>query len=78
MDEFSKTRSGMKLLNIDLPAIAKQLERIAEGLEKKNQLDEKRLVLEHRKHIREGKLIKGNQSWDEDITDFRDLPQDEK
>jgi hypothetical protein len=64
MDEFSKTRSGMKLLNIDLPAIAKQLERIAEGLEKKNQLDEKRLVLEHRKYMREGKLLKGSQMDD--------------
>lgn len=68
MDEFSKTRSGMKLLNIDLPAIAKQLERIAEGLEKKNQLDEKRLVLEHRKRIREGKLLKGSQMDDIDDT----------
>lgn len=58
MDEFSKTRSGMKFLNIDLPAIAKQLERIAEGLENKNQIDEKRLVLEHRKYMREGKLIR--------------------
>ena len=66
MDEFSKTRSGMKLLNIDLPAIAKQLERIAEGLEKKNQLDEKRLVLEHRKYMREGKLLKGSQMDDID------------
>ena len=68
MDEFSKTRSGMKLLNIDLPAIAKQLERIAESLEKKNQLEEKRLVLEHRKHIREGKLLKGSQMDDIDDT----------
>ena len=64
MDEFSKTRSGMKLLNIDLPAIAKQLERI----EKKNQLEEKRLVLEHRKYIREGKLLKGSQMDDIDDT----------
>jgi wyosine [tRNA(Phe)-imidazoG37] synthetase (radical SAM superfamily) len=68
MDEFSKTRSGMKLLNIDLPAIAKQLERIAEGLEKKNQIEEKRLVLEHRKYIREGKLLKGSQMDDIDDT----------
>lgn len=60
MDEFSKTRAGMKFLNIDLPAIAKQLERIAEGLENKNQIDEKRLVLEHRKYMREGKLIREN------------------
>jgi wyosine [tRNA(Phe)-imidazoG37] synthetase (radical SAM superfamily) len=57
----------MKLLNIDLPAIAKQLERIAEGLEKKNQLAEKRLVLEHRKYMREGKLLKGSQMDDIDI-----------
>lgn len=67
MDEFSKTRSGMKLLNIDLPAIAKQLERIAEGLEKKNQLDEKRLVLEHRKYMKEAKLLKGTQMDSDDI-----------
>lgn len=79
MDEFSKTRAGMRFLNVDLPGIAKQLERIAEGLEKKNQIEEKRLLLEHKKYLREGRLLRENDiDTDSTNTDFRDLPQDEK
>jgi hypothetical protein len=75
MDEFSRTRAGMKFLNVDLPAIAKQLERIAEGLDKKNQIEEKRLMLEHKKYIREGRLLKENTSEDEESLEIDPLEE---
>lgn len=49
MDEFYKTRRGQKYLDNDIPLIAEQLKRIADSLEKKNKLEEKRLILEQKK-----------------------------
>lgn len=51
MDEFSRTRRGQKLFDFDLPNIAEQLQRIAAALEKKNLIEERRLMLEKKKFI---------------------------
>ena len=55
MDDFFKSRRGSKFFDLDLPNIASQLERIAEAMERKNMIEEKRLLLEQRIHRRSKK-----------------------
>jgi len=58
MSEFFRTQMGRKLLDGDIPKLVHVLERIANQLEAKNKLDEKKFVLEEkiqRLSIRESK-----------------------
>ena len=48
MEDFSKSRRGMEFFDYNLPKIAAQLERIAIAMERKNSIEEKRLVMEQR------------------------------
>jgi hypothetical protein len=51
--EFPSTRRGAKFYDFDIPKLTDQLERIANALESKNKIEEKRLVLEQKKLINE-------------------------
>ena len=46
---FHSTRRGSKFYDFDIPKLTEQLERIANALEGKNKIEEKRLVLEQKK-----------------------------
>ena len=48
MSEFFRTQMGRKLIDGDIPKLVNVLERIANQLEKKNKLEEKKFVLEER------------------------------
>ena len=50
---FHSTRRGSKFYDFDIPKLTEQLERIANALEGKNKIEEKRLVLEQKKLIKE-------------------------
>lgn len=53
MDDFAKTRRGQRFVDFDIPMIAEQLKRIADGLENKNKIEEKRLILEQKRYNKE-------------------------
>tara|TARA_B100000767_G_scaffold208483_1_gene195433 strand:+ start:44 stop:229 length:186 start_codon:yes stop_codon:yes gene_type:complete len=48
MSEFFRTQMGRKLIDGDIPKLVNVLERIANQLEKKNKLEERKFVLEER------------------------------
>lgn len=48
MEDFAKSRRGMEFFDYNLPKIAAQLERIAIAMERKNSIEEKRLLIEQR------------------------------
>ena len=52
---FHSTRRGSKFYDFDIPKLTEQLERIANALEGKNKIEEKRLVLEQKKLLKESK-----------------------
>ena len=51
--DFHSTRRGSKFYDFDIPKLTEQLERIANALEGKNKIEEKRLVLEQKKLLKE-------------------------
>ena len=51
--DFPSTRRGSKFYDFDIPKLTEQLERIANALEGKNKIEEKRLVLEQKKLLKE-------------------------
>jgi hypothetical protein len=48
MDDFLKSRRGAEFFDYNLPKIASQLERIANAMERKNAIEEKRLLMEQK------------------------------
>lgn len=46
--EFFRTRMGQKFYEADVPRIAKSLERLAEAMEKQNELTERRIALDEK------------------------------
>ena len=48
MSEFFRTQMGRKLIDVDIPNLVNVLVRIANQLEKKNKLEEKKFVLEEK------------------------------
>jgi hypothetical protein len=66
MDDFAKTRRGQRFVDFDVPMIAEQLKRIADGLEKKNQIEEKRLVLEQKRYIKEYRNVPSLEESEDD------------
>ena len=74
MDDFAKTRRGQRFVDFDIPMIAEQLKRIADGLENKNKIEEKRLILEQKRYNKEFR----NLNSDSESTDFRDQLSSEK
>jgi|TARA_R110001632_G_scaffold140520_1_gene256529 hypothetical protein len=48
MSEFFRTQMGRKFYDADIPQLVKVLERIANQMEKKNKLEEKRFLLEEK------------------------------
>ena len=46
MSEFFRTQMGRKLIDGDIPKLVNVLERIANQMEKKNKLEEKKFILE--------------------------------
>jgi hypothetical protein len=73
MDDFAKTRRGQRFVDFDIPMIAEQLKRIADGLESKNKIEEKRLILEQKRYNKEFRNLNSTES-----TDFRDQSISEK
>jgi hypothetical protein len=73
MDDFEKTRRGQRFVDFDIPMIAEQLKRIADGLESKNKIEEKRLILEQKRYNKEFRNLNSTES-----TDFRDQSISEK
>ena len=73
MDDFAKTRRGQRFVDFDIPMIAEQLKRIADGLENKNKIEEKRLILEQKRYNKEFRNLNSPES-----TDFRDQSISEK
>ena len=57
MEEFSKSRRGQKYFDVDLPKVAAQLERIANGIESQNKLEEQRQIFEKQKLLWEKKVF---------------------
>lgn len=70
MEDFARTRRGSKFFELDIPKIAEQLERIAAQMERKNRIEEKRLILEQRKYNKENKIIDESDINDLDSGDF--------
>jgi len=70
MEDFSRTRRGSKFFEMDIPKIAEQLERIASQMERKNRIEEKRLLLERAKYYKDNKIIDEDNKEDLDIEDF--------
>ena len=65
---FHSTRRGSKFYDFDIPKLTEQLERIANALEGKNKIEEKRLVLEQKKLLKESKdarITGGSEDSDE-------------
>jgi hypothetical protein len=50
MEDFAKSRRGAEFFDYNLPKIASQLERIANAMERKNAIEEKRLLMEQKQY----------------------------
>lgn len=53
MEDFAKSRRGAEFFDYNLPKIAAQLERIANSMERKNAIEEKRLLMEQKQYRKE-------------------------
>jgi hypothetical protein len=53
MEDFAKSRRGTEFFDYNLPKIASQLERIADAMERKNSIEEKRLLMEQKQYRKE-------------------------
>ena len=53
MEEFSKSRIGKKFLEFDIPRLTEAMEKLANAMVESNKLEEKKLLLEHKKFINE-------------------------
>jgi hypothetical protein len=60
MEDFAKTRRGAEFFDYNLPKIAGQLERIANAMERKNAIEEKRLVLEQKQYKKDNARTTGS------------------
>jgi hypothetical protein len=53
MEDFAKSRRGTEFFDYNLPKIASQLQRIADAMERKNAIEEKRLLMEQKQYRKE-------------------------
>ena len=60
MEDFAKTRRGAEFFDYNLPKIAGQLERIANAMERKNTIEEKRLLLEQKQYKKDNARTTGS------------------
>ena len=70
--DFPSTRRGAKFYDFDIPKLTEQLERIANALEGKNKIEEKRLVLEQKKLLKESKdagITRSSENSDESTSE---------
>lgn len=55
MEDFAKTRTGKKFFENDLPQLVIALGKLTEALNESNRIEEKRLLIEHKRYLNETK-----------------------
>jgi hypothetical protein len=69
MLEFSKTRTGKKFIENDIPALVLALSKLTESINESNKIEEKKLVLEQKRYITEKNAGITRSSEDDNIAE---------
>jgi hypothetical protein len=69
MLEFSKTRAGKKFIEHDIPSLVEALNKLASSLNESNKIEEKKLIIEHKRYLNEKNAGITRSSEDDNIAE---------